>query len=351
MTEWLTPSLRVGRYLHVLAFWNQHFDAVVVASGWYNTPNMPVIEGLEQWGQKFPKAIFHSRQYRYDSDYAGKKVLVVGAVARDHLISREVGQHSTKVYRSVRPQRYAAERPTIYYYVPHIPQNVSTVAEIKRFHASDSSSRTHASNLPVAPSSPVLVFILFLPLATAMASPSSPSIMSLPWEWTASLLLILFNLSLPMAFTYDRSTSTPSISIALLSASCSLCTLYGLVRKSQVAEPSIDVEVVPQEDLRDRSWQAALVRQVENKRDDYILHGMSQHLLPDPEVGKSMDYPSSAYHPVSCFEVCFPHLSGVISVSQILDLWLRTELGDTYSSASQRDNPWCRTVSRASIFD
>ncbi|KAJ3565427.1 hypothetical protein NP233_g7645 [Leucocoprinus birnbaumii] len=206
------------------ATWNkEHFDAVVVASGWYNTPNVPGIEGLEQWGQKFPKAIFHSRQYRYTSDYGGKKALIVGAVASGRLISREVAQHATKVYQSVRPQRYAAERPTIYDYVHHIPQNVSFVAEIKRFHAPDSSSRTHASNLPMAPSSPVSI-ILFLLLATAMDSPSSPGIMTLLWGRTASLLLILFNLSLPMALTYDRSTSTPSISTIPLSASSSTAT-------------------------------------------------------------------------------------------------------------------------------
>ncbi|KAJ3563901.1 hypothetical protein NP233_g8641 [Leucocoprinus birnbaumii] len=187
-TEWFTPSPKVGRYLRAFASWNQvnsnddttavsyntrvelvekrldssgkqigwtlttkkleeisgginratwnkeHFDAIVVASGRFNTPNMPAIDGLEQWGKRFPNQIAHSRQYRDAADYAGKNVLVVGAVASGHLISREIAQHAAKTYTSVRPQRYHAERPTVSDYVRLIPQNVSIVAEIKRFH-------------------------------------------------------------------------------------------------------------------------------------------------------------------------------------------------------------------------
>lgn len=57
----------------------QDFDAVVIASGRYNAPNMPSIEGLEQWRRKFNDNILHSRQYRHPEDYSGKTILIVGA--------------------------------------------------------------------------------------------------------------------------------------------------------------------------------------------------------------------------------------------------------------------------------
>jgi cation diffusion facilitator CzcD-associated flavoprotein CzcO len=57
----------------------QNYDAVVVATGRYNAPNVPAISGLEEWNKKFPGHLLHSRQYRRPQPFKGKTVLVIGA--------------------------------------------------------------------------------------------------------------------------------------------------------------------------------------------------------------------------------------------------------------------------------
>lgn len=57
----------------------QEFDAVVVATGRYNAPNIPRIAGLEAWTARWSDKIWHSRQYRRPQAFANKTVLVVGA--------------------------------------------------------------------------------------------------------------------------------------------------------------------------------------------------------------------------------------------------------------------------------
>ncbi|KAF8556439.1 FAD/NAD(P)-binding domain-containing protein [Imleria badia] len=57
-------------------WWTEDFDAVVVAVGRYNAPSMPSIPGLEQWVQRFPDLVRHSRQYRRAEAYANQTVLI-----------------------------------------------------------------------------------------------------------------------------------------------------------------------------------------------------------------------------------------------------------------------------------
>ncbi|KAF5346471.1 hypothetical protein D9756_010063 [Leucocoprinus leucothites] len=115
--------------------WNkQDFDAVVIATGRYNGPNIPRIAGLEEWAKQFPEDILHSRQYRHPEEYAGKTILIVGAAASGSQISREVSTHAAKIYQSVRPEK-VPQRPSLIDFIRQIPQNVSIVAEIKRFYS------------------------------------------------------------------------------------------------------------------------------------------------------------------------------------------------------------------------
>ncbi|KAJ3552034.1 hypothetical protein NP233_g12965 [Leucocoprinus birnbaumii] len=94
------------------ATWDKKdFDAVVIASGRFNAPNIPTIQGLEIWGQKFPGKILHSRQYRRPEDYANKTIVIVGAAPGG-----------------------STERPTTVDWARLVPLNASIVAEIKRFH-------------------------------------------------------------------------------------------------------------------------------------------------------------------------------------------------------------------------
>ncbi|KAH6900343.1 hypothetical protein B0T10DRAFT_25228 [Thelonectria olida] len=54
------------------------FDAVVVASGHYNDPFIPNIDGLVEFDKAYPGTVSHSKFYRRPNDYKDKKVIVVG---------------------------------------------------------------------------------------------------------------------------------------------------------------------------------------------------------------------------------------------------------------------------------
>ncbi|KAJ7759465.1 hypothetical protein B0H14DRAFT_3596068, partial [Mycena olivaceomarginata] len=69
---------------------SQPFDAIVVATGRYNAPNIPNISGLEEWATNFPGSIIHSRQYRRPQPFVNETVLVVGGALSGVEIMREI---------------------------------------------------------------------------------------------------------------------------------------------------------------------------------------------------------------------------------------------------------------------
>ncbi|KAG6358112.1 hypothetical protein INS49_013996 [Diaporthe citri] len=60
-------------------WWVEKFGAVVVASGHFNVPWVPAIEGLEEFESSRPGSVLHSKMYRGRDDFRGKRVVVVGA--------------------------------------------------------------------------------------------------------------------------------------------------------------------------------------------------------------------------------------------------------------------------------
>ncbi|KAH8200225.1 hypothetical protein TruAng_005617 [Truncatella angustata] len=60
-------------------WWIEWFDAVVVASGHYWVPYIPEIPGMEQFQKNRPGSVLHSKQFRVRDQFAGKRVVVVGA--------------------------------------------------------------------------------------------------------------------------------------------------------------------------------------------------------------------------------------------------------------------------------
>lgn len=53
-------------------WWQEIFDAVIVASGHYSVPNFPLIPGIFQFDANFPGAVQHSKLFRSPKDYQGK---------------------------------------------------------------------------------------------------------------------------------------------------------------------------------------------------------------------------------------------------------------------------------------
>ncbi|CAH0058683.1 unnamed protein product [Clonostachys solani] len=60
-------------------WWQEVFDAVVVASGYFNVAHVPHIEGLEETSKEYPDKFEHSKSWRSQESYIGKKVIVVGS--------------------------------------------------------------------------------------------------------------------------------------------------------------------------------------------------------------------------------------------------------------------------------
>ncbi|KAI0155802.1 hypothetical protein BJ166DRAFT_531372 [Pestalotiopsis sp. NC0098] len=60
-------------------WWEERFDAVVVASGHYSVPYVPRIEGLEEFARQRPGSVIHSKHFRGRDDFKDKRVVIVGA--------------------------------------------------------------------------------------------------------------------------------------------------------------------------------------------------------------------------------------------------------------------------------
>jgi hypothetical protein len=59
-------------------WWEEQFDAVIVASGHYSVPFVPHIPGLGAALARYPTVFEHSKEYRRADDYVDKRVVVVG---------------------------------------------------------------------------------------------------------------------------------------------------------------------------------------------------------------------------------------------------------------------------------
>lgn len=90
-------------------WWQERFDALVVATGHYNVPWFPSIDGLVEYDRKFPGVILHSKHFRSAAKFRDKKVVVVGGSVSAHEVVHEVlGAAQHPVYASVRGDPIAA---------------------------------------------------------------------------------------------------------------------------------------------------------------------------------------------------------------------------------------------------
>lgn len=81
-----TRSLRSG------SFKEEIFDAVIVANGHFIVPYIPDLPGMREWHEQYPGSITHSKYYRRPSDFANKKVIVVGNSASGADISNQIAK-------------------------------------------------------------------------------------------------------------------------------------------------------------------------------------------------------------------------------------------------------------------
>lgn len=110
-------------------WWQETFDAVVVASGHFSLPYLPPIAGLAEYDDAFPGRIRHSKHFRTVDDFANKRVIVVGG--------------SVSAFDALHEIRRVAKRPVIaslrqplkaFGWAAFTHPHVATRPPITRFH-------------------------------------------------------------------------------------------------------------------------------------------------------------------------------------------------------------------------
>ncbi|KAG7816763.1 hypothetical protein KL928_004227 [Ogataea angusta] len=108
----------------------EEYDAVMVATGVYDLPFIPELEGLRQWHEKLPGTIFHSKTFRSPRELAHIEgnVLVIGNSASGidicYQFARYTGRHIYKSARSASrvpggTSELVIEMPDISHLDPH----------------------------------------------------------------------------------------------------------------------------------------------------------------------------------------------------------------------------------------
>ncbi|KAK3330445.1 hypothetical protein B0H66DRAFT_572504 [Apodospora peruviana] len=113
LDRWRLTLRKFDAVRHVDVWWQEEFDAIVLANGHYSVPYVPFVKGLEEYTAKFPGRIVHSKLYRAPLIYSFKRVLVVGNSASGHDVTNElVSAARLPVYQSRRsPSRWDGDTP------------------------------------------------------------------------------------------------------------------------------------------------------------------------------------------------------------------------------------------------
>ena len=70
--EWVLTLRRAEDDGGLDRWWEERYDAVVVASGHFNVPFVPAVEGLDEFERARPGSVLHSKLYRGRDDFRDK---------------------------------------------------------------------------------------------------------------------------------------------------------------------------------------------------------------------------------------------------------------------------------------
>ncbi|KAM0713485.1 hypothetical protein Q7P37_010447 [Cladosporium fusiforme] len=87
LPRWSLTLRRHDPIRNVDEWWRDEFDALIIATGHYSVPFIPAVPGLDQYMERFPEKVFHSKSYRSAAAYRDKRVLVIGNSASGHDVS------------------------------------------------------------------------------------------------------------------------------------------------------------------------------------------------------------------------------------------------------------------------
>ncbi|KAK6202698.1 flavin-containing monooxygenase [Scheffersomyces amazonensis] len=83
-------------------WYQEDFDAVVVATGHYHVPFIPAVKGLNELQEQFPEVIQHAKFYRDPQPYKDETVVVVGSRASGADLTKFIADTAKIVYQSIR---------------------------------------------------------------------------------------------------------------------------------------------------------------------------------------------------------------------------------------------------------
>ncbi|KAM3527631.1 hypothetical protein NHJ13051_002822 [Beauveria bassiana] len=116
--EWKLTLRKYDAARQVDEWWQEFYDAVVLANGHYAVPyrereQVPRVKGLGPYIEKYPGRISHSKRYRNPKLYAGRRVLIIGNSVSGRELSEElVGVAKGSVYLSRRsPALWEGDKP------------------------------------------------------------------------------------------------------------------------------------------------------------------------------------------------------------------------------------------------
>ncbi|OTB12804.1 hypothetical protein K445DRAFT_369111 [Daldinia sp. EC12] len=113
LERWKLTLRKYDPSRHVDVWWEEEFDAVILANGHYSVPYIPYVKGLREYARKFPHRVSHSKYYRSPLPFTGQRVLIIGNSASGHDLTAElVSTARLPVYQSRRsPSRWDGPTP------------------------------------------------------------------------------------------------------------------------------------------------------------------------------------------------------------------------------------------------
>ncbi|KAJ5921032.1 hypothetical protein N7466_009358 [Penicillium verhagenii] len=84
-------------------WWQEDFDAVIIANGHYSVPYVPSVPGLEDYKTIFPDKVIHSKQFRSATDFTQQRVIIIGnSASGQDLTTSLVREAAHPIYQSRR---------------------------------------------------------------------------------------------------------------------------------------------------------------------------------------------------------------------------------------------------------
>ncbi|KAK4173849.1 thiol-specific monooxygenase [Triangularia setosa] len=111
------------------SWWEEEYDAIVLANGHYSVPYIPFVPGLQSYARNFPHKIQHSKTFRSPVPYHNNRILIIGNSASGHDLSVSlipvaalplyVSRRSPSRWDGALPPKKVVWKPTVSSYDPN----------------------------------------------------------------------------------------------------------------------------------------------------------------------------------------------------------------------------------------